>query len=201
MGLCEEEGRERLPEQFTRRIHFFPGFVYLAHGAKDDLYKIGSTNNVKKRLYGLRSEYGRQFGEIEIIHSIPTTHKYRLESELRKRFESLNINDDLREFGSSERKVYIPIDPQEWLALDDANVGYIKSLERVDYPPEYETLTVGQAVIYESPHSRWRTRVEIKAFQENRVLVQEIGYRKQCIGKGFWVEEQRIEVCRRTSAK
>jgi len=85
-----------------------PGFVYLIHSVKSDLYKIGLSKCPEKRLYTLQLQQGT-FSKLIMLHTIQTEDMYGLEQGLHGKF------DAKRKHG-------------EWFALDEADIDYVLSL-------------------------------------------------------------------------
>ena len=83
------------------------GYVYLVRFGKTDYYKIGHTNDIDRRI---NVEIAPKMPEEpEIIHTIKTKDRFKLESELHKRYA------DKRKNG-------------EWFELSQDDIDYIRSL-------------------------------------------------------------------------
>jgi hypothetical protein len=85
------------------------GCVYVIR-APNDIYKIGKSNNVPRRFK--RFEVKLPF-DIDLIHVIACSDYHKAERRLHEQFAGKRVAG-------------------EWFALDEADVAYLKSLERLD---------------------------------------------------------------------
>jgi hypothetical protein len=104
----------------TRPTRIEAGIVYLAHA--NDEYKIGTTQDISKRVYGLRKELGR---DVKVIHCIETQDRYNLEFYWHCHFvdrflhnECFALTDeDIAEFCSHTSMEVDRIHPRERIGL------------------------------------------------------------------------------------
>lgn len=113
MTLVDPDNKAR--NYFVKRGYKFNGkpvktvgFVYLVR-AKNGLYKIGSSIDPEKRLNGLKTGSP---DKLIIIHTIKTDSAYEAERTFHKKFEHKKVHD-------------------EWFALDERDVEFIRSIETV----------------------------------------------------------------------
>lgn len=101
--LSIRQETERIIKQKQENKECVGGFVYLLKSS-NGYYKIGYTNNIKKRLHdiGIKVPF-----KIELIHKIKCSDARRLESELHSQFSSKRVNG-------------------EWFNLSQEDVNYIK---------------------------------------------------------------------------
>jgi len=79
-------------------------FVYIIKA--NDIYKIGVTQNIKRRVHQLQNT--SMAYTLEIILTIETTRAYQLEKELHVKFKNKNIN-------------------KEWFSLNDKDLIYLQN--------------------------------------------------------------------------
>lgn len=83
------------------------GCVYLVAGVGYDIHKIGSSQDITKRLRYFRTNLPFQ---VELIHKIETTAPAKLERELHKKFSDKRVNG-------------------EWFRLDQADIELFKAYQ------------------------------------------------------------------------
>ena len=81
------------------------GYVYFIRGG-DGTYKIGHTNNMRRRVAQLRSKYPHKSMEPALV--IRAADRYKTETQLHRRFSPKRVED-------------------EWFALDESDVDAIRS--------------------------------------------------------------------------
>lgn len=89
------------------KINKNAGYVYLLE--YNNLYKIGCSKNIDKRLHDLEKNTPHK---INLIHSIKTDNKYKLENELHQKYK------DKRSKG-------------EWFSLSDSDIQNIKNIGEI----------------------------------------------------------------------
>src|SRR3990172_5671445 len=87
---------------------YVDGYVYLAYSPRLDIYKIGRTINLEKRLHGLK--HFSADGNIQYIHAIRSQSTDILESKIHQ------------VFADKEIQVF-----SEWYRLDQEDIEFFKS--------------------------------------------------------------------------
>ena len=95
------------PIKEKKNINKNAGYVYLLE--YNNLYKIGCSKNIDKRLHDLEKNTPHK---INLIHSIKTDNKYKLENELHQKYK------DKRSKG-------------EWFSLSDSDIQNIKNIGEI----------------------------------------------------------------------